>query len=654
LKIEKKIIFNIFLIPLLGLISGVIGGYFLIDYSNKVSQQEGRKFLKNREIQLQKERLELIVDSVIHNIMVLKDRNQNYIEIIKKLYPPKKDKYIFIYKIHNLNGGKKFATMLLNINRPDLVGKEINDDYKDKKGFAFRKKMLELIRKQGYGFVSYYYKKPNSNKIIPKLSYFKYYPELKLVVASGVYLDDIQEIELQYKDEINKIHDLIFKKFILLSIIIFGIVIIFSAFIANSIKKEFEKFRKTIFLNEKKLRYKLYVDELTKLKSRKALVEDIEKNKFESFMLVDIDNFKNINQYFGSEIGDIYLKEFAKLLKEFRKQIKNFISIYRIGADEFGLGIKNSNYETTYEIAYKLNEFCNSRKIIINNEQFDVDVTIVFSAFPNPLKKSLITLTEAKHQHKTILSYLDIKDNSKEQEFFEMKKMLKEAIEKDQIVPFVQPIMSSRKKVIKYEMLMRIVTEERVIPPYFLEYAKKIKLYTKISEIMINKCFDFIEKTKVLCSINIDMQDILNEHIVKVLKDNLERVNKPVVFEILESESFQNYQELKKFMDEFKSYGVLFAIDDFGSGYSNYSEILELKPDYLKIDGSLIKNINNSKENLVLIESILFLTKIIGIKTTAEFVEDEKIFQKLKTLGINEFQGYYFSKPLPIDEIVDK
>ena len=83
----------------------------------------------------------------------------------------------------------------------------------------------------------------------------------------------------------------------------------------------------------------------------------------------------------------------------------------------------------------------------------------------------------------------------------------------------------------------------------------------------------------------------------------------------------------------------------------SYKEILELKPNYLKIDGSLIKNIISSKENLILIDSILFLTKMLGMKTTAEFVENEEIFNKLRALGIDEFQGYYFDKPKPIEEI---
>jgi methyl-accepting chemotaxis protein len=198
-KIEKKLIFYIFLIPLIGTIIGILGSVYLLKDSISLSEQEGERFLQRRELELQKEKLKLIVHSVINNIIMLKTIKTEVLPNIKKLYPPKKDKYIFIYKIHNLKGGKNFATMLLNINRPDLEGKMLNSNYKDIKGIPFREKMLKLIRKNGEGFVKYHYKKPNSNKIVSKISYFKYYKPLNLVIASGVYLDDISHIIDEYK-----------------------------------------------------------------------------------------------------------------------------------------------------------------------------------------------------------------------------------------------------------------------------------------------------------------------------------------------------------------------------------------------------------------------------------------------------------------------
>ena len=652
MKFEKKLLLYLFLIPFIGMLIGMGGGLYLLNYTSNVSKEEGAKFLKQREITLQKEKLKILVESVINNVILLNHFKLDYIKKIEEIYPRRKDSYIFIYKVYNLNGGKDFAKMLLNINRPDLEGKFVSDDYQDIDGFAFRKKMLELIRQKGYGFVQYKYKKPNSNKIVTKISYFEYYKPLNIIVASGIYLDDMEKIIQDYQTYLNKSNKDIMFNFVIISLIIFVIVMFFTYIFSKEILKEFKKFRNTIKLNEKKLRYKLYVDELTKLKSRKSLIEDIENHRFDYLLIIDIDNFKNINQFFGAEIGDEYLIKFAGILKKFRKSTPESFSIYRLGADEFVIALKSSNYSKACQMSKKLLEFCKLQKIEINNELFDIDITVVLSTFPSPLKKALIALAYAKENNKNILSYTEIKDINRAKEFFEVKKMLKQAIKENQIVPFAQPIMNEKQEIIKYELLMRIVTPTKVIPPYFLDYAKKAKLYTQLSSIMIKKCFEFIKQTDILCSINIDMQDIENEEIVAMLKSYIQYVRKPVVFEILESESFKNYNKLKQFVNEFRKYGVLFAIDDFGSGYSNYSEILELKPDYLKIDGSLIKNIVNSKDNLIIIDSILFITNMIGIKTTAEFVENKEIFEKLKALGIDEFQGYYFDKPKPIEEII--
>jgi len=628
LKIEKKFLLYILLIPIVGIISGISIGLYLIQYSHKITQKNGEYILKDIEISMEKKHLKILVDAITNNIYILHKYNKNnFLDDIKHLYDKNKN-HILIYKLNH----KQYPTIIYS-NKP-IVGSDI-------------KILTNMIKKEGF----LYYYSPRS-KQLQQIFYTKYYQPLHIIIVGKIYLKQANKFIEKYKNDINLLNNEVTKNFILITFVMFIITLLFAIFIANSLITEFEKFRRKISLKEKKLRYKLYLDELTNLKSRKALIEDIEKHRFDCLVLIDIDNFSNINQYFGAEIGDKYLQKFAILLKKFRKNIKNSVTLYRIGSDEFTIAIKKANYEETNKIVHDLYKFLNQQKIYINDEKFDIDVTIVFTDFPEPLKKALLTMTEAKSSHLYILSYNDIKNKNKQKEFFEIKKILNTAIEKDQIVPYAQPIVNEQKEIIKYELLMRIETDTNTLPPYLLEYAKKTKIYTKISSIMMEKAFKFIKECDILCSINIDMLDILTPKVVHILKENVKKLNKPVVFEILESESFTNYNEVKNFINEFRKYGVLFAIDDFGSGYSNYSEILEIKPDYLKIDGSLIRNINNSKDNLILIESILFLTNMIGIKTTAEFIEDEKTFKKLRAIGIDEFQGYYFGKPKPIEEII--
>jgi EAL domain-containing protein (putative c-di-GMP-specific phosphodiesterase class I) len=155
------------------------------------------------------------------------------------------------------------------------------------------------------------------------------------------------------------------------------------------------------------------------------------------------------------------------------------------------------------------------------------------------------------------------------------------------------------------------------------------------------------------CRERADLEDIKNEETIRLLENYIDKTKKTVIFEILEYDSMTDYQIFGKFVEKFRNKGVLFAIDDFGSGFSNYKEIISLNPDYVKIDGSLIKNILEDKENLLLVYSIASLVSMLNIKTTAEFVENEEIFNKLKSIGIDEFQGYHFAKPTPLEELKD-
>ena len=150
-------------------------------------------------------------------------------------------------------------------------------------------------------------------------------------------------------------------------------------------------------------------------------------------------------------------------------------------------------------------------------------------------------------------------------------------------------------------------------------------------------------------SINLSFKDILNYEFIDYLDNVLEKLKfedrNRLVFEILESENLSDYDFLEEFVLKYKKLGVKIAIDDFGSGYSNFIRIIRLKPDYLKIDGSLIKNIDKDNNSYEIVKSIIAFSKTLDIKTIAEYVHNEEIFNILFDLNVDEFQGYYFGKP---------
>ena len=151
---------------------------------------------------------------------------------------------------------------------------------------------------------------------------------------------------------------------------------------------------------------------------------------------------------------------------------------------------------------------------------------------------------------------------------------------------------------------------------------------------------------------NLSFKDILNYEFIDYLNNALEKLKfedrNRLVFEILESENLSDYDFLEEFVLKYKKLGVKIAIDDFGSGYSNFIRIIRLKPDYLKIDGSLIKNIDKDNNSYEIVKSIIAFSKTLNIRTIAEYVHSEEIFNLLLELDVDEFQGYYFGKP---DEI---
>jgi len=219
-------------------------------------------------------------------------------------------------------------------------------------------------------------------------------------------------------------------------------------------------------------------------------------------------------------------------------------------------------------------------------------------------------------------------------------------------VPFFQPLVNNKTlKYEKYEALVRMIDKDgSVISPFFfLDIAKQTKQYSRITKIMLDKSFAQFADREESFSINLTAEDILNseiaQHIVSLLEKYPQTGNR-VVFEIVESESIESYDEVMDFINRVKQMGCRIAIDDFGTGYSNFEYLIKLKADFIKIDGSLIKNIISSKESFVVVSVIVSFAQQMGIKTVAEFVENGEILKVLQELGVDYSQGYHFSPPL--------
>jgi diguanylate cyclase (GGDEF)-like protein/PAS domain S-box-containing protein len=407
--------------------------------------------------------------------------------------------------------------------------------------------------------------------------------------------------------------------------------------------------------NKDELEFRANYDLLTKLKSRDKLYEDLKTTSKPALILINIDRFSQINDFYGLEFGDLLLQKFSKIVKrELEKHISVEFDLYRFGGDEFAVLVKDYKKETVVANILEVLKHIENNSIEIQNKEVNLNIScgISFEESRDALLCADMALKISKKDQKVFEVYSDENSlNKKYENNFLWTAKLKKAIEEDRVVPFFQPIVNNldyEQK--KYEALVRIVEDDgKVISPFFfLDIAKQTKQYLEITKIMVEKSFDIFKNRTEDFSINLTMEDISNTKMKKFLLDKFDKnqdISKRLVLELVESESIEDYDEVIDFINIAKSKGCKIAIDDFGSGYSNFEYLVKLQADFIKIDGSLIKNINKQKESFVVVSTIVNFAKEMDIKTIAEFIEDEDILKTVKELGIDFSQGYHFSAP---------
>jgi len=420
----------------------------------------------------------------------------------------------------------------------------------------------------------------------------------------------------------------------------------------ESLEKEVSLKTKELKEQYEKLHTQYYTDNLTQLPNRSVLMRDIKKMKQPFLVLVDLDKFRSVNEIYGEHVADLVLVQIAKILQKYALDIE--CQVYRINSDEFVL--LKENYEEIQECiekTKKIRTIIRSQPIYV--EEFNIyvklDVTIGISVEEkSPLQCADIALKRAKKEKVSYLLYKEEFDTKKEyKNDIKWTQIINNALDNSQIVPFYQPIVDSNEKIIKYESLVRIVTQREVYSPFhFLDIAKKSKLYPDLEITMITNVLQKVKDEQINVTINISIEDISSDLFIDFIVSELEKndLGKYITFELLENENIQDYNIVIGFINKVKSFGCQIAIDDFGSGYSNFSYLVNLQPDYIKIDGSLIKNIDKDKNAYIITSSISDIARKLGIKTVAEFVHSKEVFEIVKEIGIDYFQGYYFSEPL--------
>ena len=402
------------------------------------------------------------------------------------------------------------------------------------------------------------------------------------------------------------------------------------------------------------LRRQLYTDSLTGHPNRTRLMEDISQVHDGVLVIINIDEFQQINDFYGHIAGDHVLNKLAKTLDHLSSS-KPDITVYKLSSDEFALFTVNPmDYHSLQMFLNELSTLIEETSIYY--EEAKINIRITLGATMNiieGMEKADIALKTARIHRKPFMIY-DGNLNIEHQYHQNMQwvQRLTTAIAEDRIFPYYQPIFDNQTgAVCSYECLIRLIEKDgNVLTPFhFLEISKKARLYTRLTGIMVEKsCRHFADKSDHF-SINLSVDDILDSDTVSFIKEQVEthRVAKQIIFEILESVGIEDYPEILNFIEEMKALGCQFAIDDFGSGYSNFDYLLKLKIDYIKIDGSLIQNLHTDSNAISIIEAIVYFAHKRHMTCIAEFVHNAEVYEIVKQLGIGRSQGFYLGEPRP-------
>ncbi|MFW0742671.1 EAL domain-containing protein [Aliarcobacter butzleri] len=406
-----------------------------------------------------------------------------------------------------------------------------------------------------------------------------------------------------------------------------------------------------LVLKTEELKRNLRLDSLTNIGNRYKLIEDVSKSVNPCISILDIVSFSDVNDFFGYKTGDSVLKIVARKIEELLIDKENY-KVYRDHSDTFCIVAQNEDRDKFIKNIDEISKTIAKVPIVIKSRELYVQLSYVFSfeSKENLLETANI-IKRYSHANKNIIIYdkaLELEKDYEKNIFWTLK--IKKALDEDKIVPYFQPIYNLKtNKIEKYEALVRLIDGNNVISPYyFLDISKKSKQYLQLTKTMIQKTFDYFKDKDFEFSINLTFEDIKSEYIssfiIELLKEY--KIGHRVVFEIVESEEIDNFRKINEFFVTIREYGCKIAIDDFGSGYSNFEYLAKLNVDYIKIDGSLIKDILINKSSQNIVSMLVNFAKGQKVKTIAEFVSNKDILNKVRELGIDYVQGYYIKEPI--------
>ena len=430
---------------------------------------------------------------------------------------------------------------------------------------------------------------------------------------------------------------------------------------------------KAIYKYTKDLEFYATRDGLTKLYNQRVFREFLSNavhrakrnNCIFTLVLIDLDNFKFVNDNYGHKMGDGILQGVAEILSK-NKRGEDILARY--GGDEFVMIIQDADEEETYKIMERIRQKINSFTLSdsATGNKVYITASIGIASFPNEASSNeddLFTLTdnimyEAKKSGKNAVHIFQ-ENNFKQvlQKINKKKDIIMNAIQKNLIIPYFQPIIPVNEKetqdyICFNELLMRINIDGKIITAgEFIETAENIGVAYNMDLMLIEKAFKKMSDEKYCGTIfiNISPKSVIISNYVNLIKNYALKFGinpQNIVFEITERDTVKNISILEKFVLNLRFEGFKFAIDDFGSGYSSFLYLKYLPVDFIKIDGEFSRGlVKGGKMDRAVVMSLVTIAKELNIKTIAEYIESEEIMDAIKEFGVDFAQGFYVGRP---------
>lgn len=405
---------------------------------------------------------------------------------------------------------------------------------------------------------------------------------------------------------------------------------------------------------------RVFIDPLTGIYNRNFLNDMIAEMDFHKYAvaMLDLDKFKIINDTYGHEAGDEVLRAVAATLQT---SIREYDKLIRYGGEEFILFIsmRNTGAEEVARIMERIRSNVEALSVPIGSITVNPTISIGLNPFTTHFKNEHDAISiadkmlyEAKRtgRNKVVTYSLSSLNNDSSNTLFNVHHV-KEAIEEERLFCEYQPIVDLRTyQIVGYEALIRIrgTDGKTIYPGSFLPKIARSNIYKEMTNALLRMNFHKAHDEQRFISINLNITDILDDDIYQTILNHLENAGEEAgyfTFELLEEEQITNLELLKQRIARIRTFKAKISIDDFGSGYSNFSHIFALDIDVIKIDGSLIKNIDTSPISKKLVESIIAFADASGKRIVAEYIHSPQVLEIVKELGISYGQGFYLAKP---------